>query len=123
MGRYHGAELCELVGLLVLHNFNGRFGKKHGSSPRRRTGFRTDEIRITKRQGLEKTWYFGLKITARANQQVTHVRDLTLNSAEDTYKPYRNQMTNRFTSTVHSTTRHQPFLNGIARLQYINTQA
>ena len=93
MGSYDGAEVCELVGLFMLHSLQGRFGKNIGL-------YRDDGLALIQtksgrlsdkgRKDLIQTFNdFGLKITAQANEQLINFLHLTLNLTDGTYKPYR----------------------------------
>ena len=93
MGSYDGAEVCEMVGLFMLHSLQGRFGKNIGL-------YRDDGLALIQtksgrlsdkaRKDLIQTFNdFGLKITAQANQQLTNFLDVKLNLTDGTYKPYR----------------------------------
>ena len=93
MGSLDGAEICELVGLSILHSLEERFGKNIGL-------YRDDGLAVinTKcgrlsdkaRKDLIRIFNeLGLKISSQANQQRTNFLDLSLDLTNGTYKPYR----------------------------------
>ena len=93
MGSFDGAEICELIGLFILHSLENRFGKKIGlyrddglaeintTSGRLGDKARKDLIRIFES--------FGLKITAQANLKRVNFLDITFDLTNDTNGPYR----------------------------------
>ena len=103
MGSHDGAEICELIGLFVVNTLQDRFAKDVGL-------YRDDDLavintrsgRLCDKERKELTAVFdnlGPKITALTNQHRTNFLDLTFDLNNGTYKPYRNQTTNHFTST------------------------
>ena len=93
MGSYDGAEVCELIGLFVLDTLKDRFGYDIGlyrddglATLNTRSGRLNDKAR----KDLEHIFNdFGLNITVLTNQLQTNFLDLTLDLANNTYKPYR----------------------------------
>ena len=94
MGSFHGAEVCDLVGLYILSQLNsttpqGAFGLYRDDG----LGVIKDKSsssleRITKRiRSLFKD--IELEITIEAGGISTNFLDVTLNLNEDTYCPYR----------------------------------
>ena len=93
MGSFDGAEICEQIGLFILHSLENRFGKKIGlyrddglaaintTSGRLEDKARKDLIRIFES--------FGLKITAHANLKRVNFLDITFDITNGTYGPYR----------------------------------
>ena len=94
MGCYDGAEVCELVGLYILH--------KHSSAyPNGSIGFyRDDGLAVFKnmnaRSGDKTRKVFcqilddlGLKITVQSNLKVVNYLDVTLNLKTGKYYPFR----------------------------------
>ena len=93
MGSYDGAEVCDLIGLLILNTLQDRFGKDVGL-------YRDDGLavintrfgRLCDRERKELAAVFdnlGLKITAQTNQLRTNFLDLTFDLNNGSYKPYR----------------------------------
>ena len=93
MGRYDGAEVCELIGLFILNTLQDRFGKDVGLY--RDDGLAVINIRsgrLCDRERKELAAVFdnlGLKITAQTNQLRTNFLDLTFDLNKGSYKPYR----------------------------------
>ena len=93
MGSFDGADICELIGLFILHSLENCFWKKIGlyqddglagiSTTSGRMGDKAgkDLIRIFER--------FGLKITAQANLKRVNFLDITFDQTNGTYGPYR----------------------------------
>ena len=85
MGSFDGAEICEQIGLFMLHSLENRFGKKIGlyrddglaaistTSGRLGVKARKDLIRI-----------FGLKITAQANLKGANFLNITFDLTNGT---------------------------------------
>lgn len=93
VGSYDGAEVYELVGLLILSILSEKFGNSHislyrddGLATFRCTSEKSDSIRkeITKDFKDE-----GLKITIDANLKEVDFLDVTLNFPKESYKPYK----------------------------------
>ena len=94
MGCYDGAEVCELVGLYILHKLTSAF-------PDGNIGlYRDDGLAIFKnintRSGdnvrkkfSEILGNLGLKITVQSNLKVVNYLDVTLNLTTGKYYPYR----------------------------------
>ena len=93
MGSYDGAEICELVGLLILHSLEQRFGKNvdlyrddglaaiKTTSGRLADKARKDLVRIFDS--------LGLKISIQTNLQHVNFVDITFDLQNNTYRPYR----------------------------------
>ena len=94
-GSYDGAEICELVGLYMLHKLDQRFNNnKHtglyrddGLAAFRNMGPRTAEK--MKKEIKEVFNQAGLRITIETNQKVVNYLDITLNLLTEKYYPYR----------------------------------
>ena len=94
MGCYDGAEVCELVGLYILHTLSSKF-------PEGDIGlYRDDGLAVFKnmnaRAGDKARKAFskvigdlGLKITVQGNLKVVNYLDVTLNLTTERYFPYR----------------------------------
>ena len=94
MGAYNGAEVAELVGLLILSKINEQF-------PQLNFGlYRDDDLAVYKsmrgatidlyRKRLIKLFGdLGLKITLEFRLHRVDFLDATLDLANNTYKPYR----------------------------------
>ncbi|XP_065639655.1 uncharacterized protein LOC136072378 [Hydra vulgaris] len=95
MGSYDGAEVCELVGLFILHTISRDYGLKtvglyrddglccfHGIN-----GPQSERIKKNiVRRFMEK---FNLKLTIKTNLKVVNFLDVTFNLLENTFQPYR----------------------------------
>ena len=111
MGSYHGAEICDLIGLNILHKIrkaipDGDFGL-----------YRDDGLGITKRQSpsqferLKKKIIrlfsdAGFKITIQTGDTVTNFLDVTLNLRNNTFSPFRKP--NATIQYVHCSSNHPP---------------
>ena len=93
MGAYDGAEVCELVGLYILHKMEGLINKDHlglyrddglavvdGSGP---------EIERLRKEVFKLFKSLGLQVTIDANITRTDFLDIHLDLAKDSYKPFR----------------------------------
>ena len=94
MGSYDGAEICELVGLYILHKLGEKYGKE-------RIGlYRDDGLACFKNtsgpevERIRKAFIklfkneFSLNIVSDANIKVVNFLDLTLNLSTGKYEPY-----------------------------------
>ena len=107
MGCYDGAEVCELVGLYILHKLTSAFpGGDIGL-------YRDDGLTIFKninaRSGNKVRKKFseivgnlGLKITLQSNLKVVNYLDVTLNLTTGKYYPYRKPDNNPLYINVNS---------------------
>ena len=94
MGSYDGAEVCQLVGALLLNKLAtyidkpsiGLYRDDGLATLRRVPGWRADKIR---KNIIGMFQSLGLKITIDVNRKVTDFLDVTLNLETGTYKPYR----------------------------------
>ena len=94
MESYDGAEVCELVGLFILHKLSEKFGKENVGL------YRDDGLMLLKgpgkrsadraRKSLHTIFHqFGLKITAEVNNHIVDFLDVTFNLQEGKYSAYR----------------------------------
>ena len=94
MGSFDGAEICELVGLYILHGLCAKYGKDTIGL------YRDDGLAIFKNisgpaaERIKKdiTRHFrnhGLNITIQTNMKVVNYLDVTFNLNSGTYYPYR----------------------------------
>ena len=94
MGSFDGTEVCELVGLFILDDLCGMYGKGNIGL------YRGDGIAVFKntpgpqaeRERKNITKYFtdhGLNITILTNMKSVSYLDVTLNLTTGTYRPYR----------------------------------
>ena len=93
MGSYDGAGICELVGLFILSKLKDTFGNNIGLYRDNglvlldtKSGRLSDKARKDLTNAFNK---LGLNITAQANQLTTNFLDITFDSSNGTYKPYR----------------------------------
>ena len=111
MGSYHGAEVCELVGLFLLSKITTLFGvNKVGL-------YRDDGLAVLNgisdqgtdnmRKDLEKIFTDeGLGISVDTNLRITDFLDITLNLDTGKYYPYRKP--NNLPLYVHKKSNHPP---------------
>ena len=94
MGSCDGAEICELVGLFILHRLNTAYSNGNIGL------YRDDGLAVfksTNARALDKTRKdfskcfseLGLKITAQSNLKVVNYLDITLDLPTGKYYPYR----------------------------------
>ena len=94
MGSYHGAEVCELVGLFLLDKIGPVLGLKNVGL------YRDDGLAVIKncrpqkidsiRKKLHSKFNLeGLKIDLVTNLKITDFLDITLNLDTEKYYPYR----------------------------------
>ena len=94
MGSYDGAEICELVGLYLLHTLTDLIKKEHIGLYRddglavvlNANGPKMDKLR---KSIIEVFKNEGLSITIETNLQETDFLDVTFNVTTKIYKPYR----------------------------------
>ena len=109
MGCYDGAEVCELVGLYILHKLTSTY--TNGSIGL----YRDDGLAVFKNmsaRSLDKArkdfskilGELGLQITAQSNLKIVNYLDVTLNLTTAKYYPIENQITTRSTLTRNPTT-------------------
>ena len=94
MGSFDGAEVCELVGLYLLHHLAKIFGKEavglyRDDGPailRNASGPDAERVRKKVTQFFQ---YHQLKVTVDTNLIQTDFLDVTLNLSTGRYWPYR----------------------------------
>ena len=111
MGSYHGAEVCDLVGLSILKRLKedipeGEFGLYRDDGLGIINNMpKPDFERLAKRirSVFAKT---GFQITIETGLMVTNFLDVTLNLRSNTFNPYRKP--NSSISYIHSGSNHPP---------------
>ena len=109
MGSFDGAEICELIGLFLLHKLSRNGVKDVGL-------YRDDgagALKLTPRQ-MEQTKKticrvfeeHGLKITIEANKKTIDFLDVTFDLTLGTYKPYSKPNTKHL--YIHTKSNHPP---------------
>ena len=89
MGSYDGAEICELVGLYMLHKLDQRFNNnRHTGLPLSGTWVPSTAEKM-KKDIKDVFNQAGLRITIETNQKVVNYLDITLNLLTEKYYPYR----------------------------------
>ena len=93
MGSLDSAEVCELVGLFILHKLEKLFSREMVGL------YRDDGLAVTSLPGpglgklrkevIKVFSSFNLKITIEAGMKVTDFLDVTLNLQNNIYRPYR----------------------------------
>ena len=113
MGSYDGCELCELVGLLIIHTVREKF-------PNINFGlYRDDGLgahkKLTKSQlnRIEKSLHatfksLGLAITVETSKHTVDFLDVTLNLQNNTFSPYRKE--NDTPLYIHRESNHPPHI-------------
>ena len=92
MGRYDGAEVCELVGIFLLDKISKKYEKNSIGL------YRDDGLSVFKyksgtqlertKKNLQKTFKdFGLEIVAESNLKIVNYLDVTLNLNNGSFKP------------------------------------
>ncbi len=96
MGSFDGAELCELVGLLILSNLKDKLNNKDiglyredGLAAFRNIGPRTADK--ARKQFIDCFQQFGLRITCQPNMKTVNFLDVTFNFLTGKYQPYRKE--------------------------------
>ena len=111
MGAYDGAEVCELVGLFLLHQLSLKYDKNNIGL------YRDDGLAIFKdinghdadkiRKDFHKTFKDnGLALDIRCNLKIVNFLDVTLDLNNSTYKPYTKP--NDETKYIHANSNHPP---------------
>ena len=114
MGSYDGAELCELVGLYILHIMSQEF-------PEIDFGLYRDDglgaMQIIPKPALERTKkklhatfkkHFGLTITCEGEKNSVNHLDVNFNMRNETYAPYRKPNDNPL--YIHRESNHPPHI-------------
>ena len=94
MGSFDGAEVCELVGLYVLHHFNISFPNiNFGLYRDDGLGYHAElpgpSLESTKKSIIQLFKSFGLNITITTNMHQCDFLDVTLNLNTGKFSPYR----------------------------------
>ena len=111
MGCFDGAEICELVGLFILHKLTADLGKEYVGL------YRDDGLVLVRgtsarnadnvRKKLHDIFHqIGLKITAQVNHQLVNFLDITLDLTNGKFTPYRKP--NNEPLYVNSRSNHPP---------------
>ena len=94
MGSHDGAEVCELVGLLILNKLQSVFKNENiglysddALAAFRDMGPRT--ANKVRKRFIDCFTEFGLKITIQTNRKIVNYLDIPLNLTNGTYQPYR----------------------------------
>ena len=111
MGAYHGAEVCEIVGLYILNNMrqhfpNINFGLYRDDGLGTHSRMDGPTLNRTKKEIIKLFQSFGLKITIETNMQQVDFLDVTMNLQKDTFQPYKKP--NSKTQYVHAKSNHPP---------------
>lgn len=111
MGAYHGAEVCELVGLHIIHQMNTKFPninfglyRDDGLGVHQKTD--GPSLNRTKKDIIKLFQTFGLKITIETDMKQVDFLDITLNLQTNTFQPYRKP--NNRPQYVHAQSNHPP---------------
>ena len=113
MGSYHGAEVCEIVGLLILHDLSDVF-KKGEYGLYRDDGLAAIDKRSPRRMELLKKSIRSifkkndLRVTIDEPSTTTDFLDVTLDLATNTHRPFRK--TNASTRYVSLRSNHPPYI-------------
>ena len=110
MGSYDGAEVCELIGLYILHKVEQVIEQKQvglyrddGLAAVKGSGPQVEKLR-KKIFNVFKT--LKLKATIEANLKATDFLDILFDLESDSYKPFRKE--NEIPRYVHSKSNHPP---------------
>ena len=111
MASFNRAEVCELIGLLLLNNRSEKYGKNNVGL------YRDDGLVLlrnangpqSERTRKDITWEFkkqGLNISISTNLKICNFLKVTLNLTDGTYYPYRKP--NNETLYIDSNSNHPP---------------
>ena len=111
MGAYDGAEVCELIGLYILHQLSSKYNKKDIGL------YRDDGLSVFKnisgpqaeriKKDFQKVFKRnGLNIVIECNKKIVDYLDVTFNLNDGTYRPYRKP--NNDTMYIHKESNHPP---------------
>ena len=114
MGSYDGCELCELVGLLIIHTVNKNhpeidFGLYRDDGAGAHNSMSKPQLERLEKK-LHKTFEeLGLKITCDTKcKNVMNMLDVTFNMQKNTYAPYRKPNDNPV--YIHKDSNHPPHI-------------
>ena len=113
MGSYDGAEICDLVGLFLLHDLAKKFGSEHVGL------YRDDGLAIIQsksariadkmRKDIHEIFRaHGVKITAEINHQTVNFLDITLKEQCHAVRTRAAHNNNRFGNSRKSLGRYNP---------------
>ena len=111
MGSYDGAEVCEIVGLYILHRLRSKFNNKNiglyrddGLAAFSNMGPRTaNKIR---KNLIDAFKDFDLRITCQTNLKIVNYLDVTLDLKTEKFSPYRKP--DNTPSFIHARSNHPP---------------
>ena len=94
MGSYDGAEVCELVGLYILHNLGNKYGKENIGLYRddglaafnKTSGPQAERIKKDFQNFFKE---LGLKIEIKTNLKVVDFLNVTFNLTTEMYYPFK----------------------------------
>ena len=123
MGGYDGAEICELVGLFILHHLEqklnltsiGLYRDDGLAAMKNHSGPKADR---TRKQLIQIFQSFGLQITVQTNLKSINFLDINLNLETGIHQPYRKP--NDLPMYINAKSNHPPIYAIIEprRLQY-----
>ena len=111
MGSFHGAEVCEPIGLFLLTNLSEKYRKNNVGLYRddglvlltNATGPQSERTRKDVTREFKKQ---GLNISISTNQKICNFLDVTLNLTDGTHYPYRKP--NNETLYIDTNSNHPP---------------
>ena len=111
MGSYDGAEICKLVGLLILDTLSKKTGNTNIGFYRddglallkNASGPEADRFKKTKSAHFKQ---YGISIAINTNLKTVNFLDVSLNLTKGTYCPYRKPNNNPL--YVHAKSNHPP---------------
>ena len=111
MGSFHGAEVCEPIGLFLLNNLSEKYRKNNVGLYRddglvlltNATGPQSERTRKDVTREFKKQ---GLNISISTNQKICNFLDVTLNLTDGTHYPYRKP--NNETLYIDTNSNHPP---------------
>ena len=115
MGSYDGAEVCELVGLYILHNLGNKYGKENIGLYRDDGLAAFNKISGPQAERIKKDFQkilkeLDLKIEIKTNLKVVDFLDVTFNLATEMYYPFKKPNEKQPISTPNQIT-HQTLSN------------
>ena len=111
MGAFDGAEVCELVGLMILEKLrenvpNINFGLYRDDGLGVYKKARGCHIDTARKKIIQTFKSFGLQITIETRLHEVNFLDVTFNLPDDVYKPYRKP--NSKPIYIHKHSNHPP---------------
>ena len=109
MGSFDGAEICELIGILILHNLPSIIAKQDVGLYRddRLLVLKNSNTRFadTKRKNIIRVFKdIGFDIDININMKTVDFLDMTLDLVSETYKPYKKP--NNYLQYIHTSSNH-----------------